>query len=151
MPLSTTATVTCWPLVRSHTPLKPSARCAHGSLVRWVRPRCDRQFADGSGMPRTGFGGPGGAACCVGGGTGWPVGPAVRVGCGDAETDADGVGAAAATATPARAGLTADAPAAPARIVRGTSAQITKPEASAAPANRLIPGLPARCALSGQL
>jgi hypothetical protein len=31
-------------------------------------------------------------------------------------------------------------------IVRGTSAEIAKPAASVAPANRLIPRLPERCA-----
>src|SRR2546429_4337487 len=143
MPLSTTATVMCWPLVRSHTPLKPSARCAHGSLVRWARPRCDRQFADGCGMPCTGAGGPGGVARCVGG-TGCPVG-----GLADREVAGDGVGVAAAvppSAPAARPACPAAAPVGPASIVRGTTAEIAKPEASAAPANRLIPGLPDRCA-----
>src|SRR5579863_5269559 len=145
MPLSTTATVTPWPLVRSHTLLKPSARCAHGSAVRRARPRCDMQFADGCGMPRTGFGGPGGAARCVGGGVGGTVALADREGFGEEDADTVGVGVAAAAA----AGLDADAPAAPARTVSGTSAEIAKPEASAAPANRLIPGLPERSSLSG--
>src|SRR5580700_418909 len=140
MPLSTTATVMCWPLVRSHTLLKSSARCAHGSLVRCVRPRCDRQFADGSGMPGTGAGGPGGAACCVGGATGCPVG-------GLAGRDVVGVGdGVAAAVLPSAAVARPAAPTGPARIVRGASAEIAKPEASAAPANRLIPGLPERCA-----
>src|SRR5689334_6636160 len=121
MPLSTTATVTCWPLVRSHTLLKSSADCAHGSVVRSVRPRCDRQFADGSGMPRTGAGGPGGAACCVGGGTGCPVG-------GPPERDVVGVGDGDGVAA-----CLAAAPAGPASIVSGTTAEMAKPEASAAP------------------
>src|SRR5258708_22015555 len=118
MPLSTTATVMCWPLVRSHTPLKSSARCAHGSLVRCVRPRCDRQFADGSGMPGTGAGGPGGAARCVGGATGCPVGGLVgrdEVGVGD------GV---AAAVLPRAAAAHPAAPAGSARIVRGATAQL---------------------------
>src|SRR6516165_11037859 len=139
MPLSTTATMTCWPLVRSHTLLKSSARCAHGSPVRCARPRCDRQFADGFGIPRTGAGGPGGAACCVGGGTAGPVGLADR----DGLADAVGVGAgvAAPARGPARAGVpdwSADAPGAPTASVREISAAAVTAAASIAPADRLI-------------
>ncbi len=91
-------------------------------------------------MPGTGAGGPGGAARCVGGATGCPVGGLVgrdEVGVGD------GV---AAAVLPGAAAAHPAAPAGSARIVRRASAQIAKPEASAAPANRLIPGLPERCA-----
>src|SRR6266568_4893834 len=144
VPLSTTATVTCWPLVRSQTLLKPSARCAHGSLVSRARPRCDRQFRDGSGIPATGAGGPGRTVGRGGGGTGCPVG----------EPDGFGVGDGVAALPAARAAgrdRPADAAGAAAAAVRGTSAASANPDASAAPANRLIPGLPDRCALSRQL
>ena len=140
MPLSTTATMMCWPLVRSQTPLKPSARCAHGSLVSRARPRCDRQFRAGSGIPVTGAGGPGRTVGRGGGGTGWPVG----------DPDGFGVGDGVA-ALPAGRDLLAGAAGAAAATVRGTSAASANPDASAAPANRLIPGLPDRCPLSRQL
>src|SRR5262249_18256967 len=116
MPLSTTATVTCWPLVRPHTLLKPSARCAHGSPVSCDRPRCDTQLADGFGIPRPASGGPGGAACRVDGGTAGPVGLADRDGSGDE------VGAGAGAACPARPRVwLADVVEAPATSVKGTS------------------------------
>jgi DNA segregation ATPase FtsK/SpoIIIE, S-DNA-T family len=64
-----------------------------------------------------------------------------------ADGDVFGVGDGAAAAAPsAPAARPAVAPAGPARIVRGASVEITKPEASAAPPNRLIPRLPDRCA-----
>src|SRR5215467_1202605 len=133
MPLSTTATVTCWPLVRSHTLLKSSARCAQGSLVRCDRPRCDTQLADGFGIPRTGSGGPGGAACCVDGGTAGPVGLADRDGFGDE------VGAGDGAASPARPGdWLADVVEAPATSVKGTSVTAANAAARTTPANRLI-------------
>src|SRR5215813_572026 len=123
MPLSTTATVTCWPLVRSHTLLKPRARCAHGSPVRCARPRWVRQSADGCGMPGTGAGGPGAFRCA---GCRCAVGvPCGRDGAGDPVAD----GCAAA-------------PADPAMSVSGISAETTNPEASAATANRLMPWPP---------
>src|SRR5215467_3547196 len=134
MPLSTIATVTPWPLVRSHTPLKPRARWAHGSPVRCARPRCDRQPGDGSGMPLTGAGGPEAARCGGGAGGGAVGGLADRdgFGAGVGAPVAVGCTVAAGSPPPGRDG-SAEAPGGPAASVRGTRAAIVRPAASAAP------------------